>query len=183
MAEYVKLQRHVEELVGHVNGRHSTASYTPVIYMHRNIPFNQLGAMYALADLCIVSPIRDGLNLVSYEYVVCQAQKAATSRASAHHRDPGILLLSQYTGAAITLRSALVFNPWDTPRFADTVKAALNMPSAERRRRHDACICVVEEQTSVRWGEKFLHALETMQVDDLQPNDEQQRKGERQDQV
>lgn len=171
---YTKLQKQVEKLVGNVNGRHSTESWTPVVYMHRSVPFNQLGAMYALADICLVSPIRDGLNLVSYEYVICQAQKAAISKPDAstsptppaHHKDPGILLLSQYTGAATMLRDAVILNPWDTPRFAEQIKTALNMPSEERRRRHDSCVKVVEEHTSVKWGEKFLHALETMRVDD-----------------
>jgi trehalose 6-phosphate synthase len=225
VTEYAKLQKQVESLVGRVNGRHSSPSYTPVIYMHRSIPFDQLCALYALADICIVSPIRDGLNLVSYEYVICQAQKAATAQSrsrswpqsnsqpqtqnseplpipspsdssnttdpsskqtntpqtdlppTAHHADPGILLLSQYTGAATTLRDALIFNPWDTPRFADTIKRALNMDSDERQRRHDNCVKVVQQQTSVRWGEKFLAALERMRVDDDMPNDRVRREG------
>lgn len=210
VAEYIQLRKEVEGLVGRVNGRHSTPAYTPVVYMHRSVPFNLLGAMYALADVCIVSPIRDGLNLVSYEYVICQAQKAASLRSApssphpatspgpgippsyldsstnhadpntntsgpgtAHHPDPGVLLLSQYTGAATTLRSSVLFNPWDTPRFAEAIKKAVKMPSMERRKRHDDCVQIVEEHTSHRWGEKFLHTLEVLRVDCEMPNDVQ----------
>ncbi|ETN36528.1 alpha,alpha-trehalose-phosphate synthase (UDP-forming) [Cyphellophora europaea CBS 101466] len=177
VTEYVKLQHQVEQLVGRVNGNHSTASYTPVVYLHRSIPFEHLCALYALADICVVSPIRDGLNLVSYEYTICQAHKAATQACTGHHKEPGVLMLSQYTGAATTLRDSVIINPWDTPRFSEAIHMALHMPPPERKRRHESNVKVVEEQTSVRWGQKFLYCMETMQVDDEveQPNDLQVR--------
>jgi trehalose-6-phosphate synthase len=167
--EYIKLQQQVEGLVGRVNGRHGTPTYTPVRYLHRSIPFEMLTALYALADVCMISPIRDGLNLVSYEYVASQAYKRPGKRSGA---GPGVLALSQYTGAATTLKTALMFNPWDCPRAADALFTALTMEKGERERRHAGAIQVVESQTSARWGEKFLHAMETLSVkDEKMPND------------
>jgi trehalose 6-phosphate synthase len=100
-----------------------TLSWTPIQYLHRPLEKATLYALYASADVCIVSSIRDGLNLVSYEYVACQADR------------PGVLMLSQYTGAARMLDSAIHFNPWDTPRFSEAIVAALDMPQEERKRR------------------------------------------------
>lgn len=91
--------------------------------MHRSVDKPALHALYAAADICIVSSIQDGLNLVSYEYVASQADSS------------GVLMLSQYTGAARMLGSAILFNPWDAPRFSNAIVEALSMSKGERKQR------------------------------------------------
>ena len=150
--EYQKLQLEVERLVGYVNGKHGSYSYTPIIYLYRSIPPEELCALYAVADVCIVSSTRDGLNLVSYEYVACQKSRN------------GVLMMSQYTGAAQMLTSSFKFNPWDTPRFAERIAQALTMPVEERRRRWEEAANVVQSWDSIRWGKSFLETLQTMGV-------------------
>ena len=95
-------------------------------YLRRSLDTTTLRAFYALSDVCVVSPIRDGLNLVSYEYVACQSSCN------------GVLMLSRHTGAAVLLESAVAFNPWDTPRFARAMAGALDMPREERETRMKA---------------------------------------------
>ena len=164
--EYIKLQHEVESLVGRVNGRHSTMQWTPLIYLHRSLPFPKLCALYAGADVCIVSSIRDGLNLVSYEFIAAQGSKASGSDS----KSPGVLLLSQYTGAKTMLKSSLTFNPWDTQRFSEAILRALEMDASERRQRYKEAAEVVDTHTSMQWGTRFLNVLETLKVkDDEEP--------------
>jgi len=145
--EYKALRKEVEELVGRINGKHGTLNYTPVQYLYKSLNPSQLYALYSVSDLCVVSSVRDGLNMVSYEYVASQAD------------GNGVLLLSQYTGAAKLLHSALQFNPWDLPRFTDAILTALDMQQEERKRRMDESREVVETWTSMKWGSSFLEAL------------------------
>ena len=110
-------------------------NWTPIRYLYTSLKPEQLHALYALSDVCIVSSIRDGLNLVSFEYVACQTARK------------GVLVLSQYTGAAKILTSAVLFNPWDLPRFSDAILTALEMPLEDRQQRHDSAIKAVETWT------------------------------------
>src|ERR1700761_6442676 len=100
--------------------------YTPVHYLYRSVKPEQLGALYAMSDVCIISSVRDGLNLVSYEYAACQEEKKGT------------LMMSNYVGAVKTLplSSLVTFNPWDIPRFAESINAALNMSEVEKQERY-----------------------------------------------
>jgi len=126
-----------------------TLNWTPIRYLYKSLKPQQLHALYAMSDVCIVSSVRDGLNLVSFEYVACQASRN------------GVLLLSQYTGAAELLPSAVHFNPWDLPRFADAIQSALEMSLEDRQERHNRAIKVVETWTSMRWGTSFLKELQS----------------------
>lgn len=96
-----------------------------------------LHALYAASDVCMVAPIRDGLDLVSYEYVASQRQTA----------NCGVLMLSKYTGASRMLESALTIDPWDTPRFSEDIARALAMTEEERNQRMESARKVVEEWT------------------------------------
>ncbi|KPI36452.1 Alpha,alpha-trehalose-phosphate synthase [UDP-forming] 1 [Cyphellophora attinorum] len=158
--EYNQLRDEVERLVGRVNGRHSTTSYTPVVYLYQSLAFPKLCALYAAADGCVVSSVRDGLNLVSYEFIACQKRKADDKEGVG----PGLLLLSHYTGARTMLGSSLIFNPWDTPRFAETIKTALEMPREERQKRYEEAAEVVESRTSLQWGLDFLETMKTLKI-------------------
>ncbi|KIW20588.1 alpha,alpha-trehalose-phosphate synthase (UDP-forming) [Exophiala spinifera] len=145
---YKELRKEVEALVGHINGKHGTFSSAPIHYIYRSIEPELLCALYAAADVCIISSIRDGLNMVSYEYIACQNKDTA-----------GVLMMSYYAGAVKTLPATVVVNPWDRPRFANTIEDALEMPIEERRRRFSQNVDVVERCTSVRWGTSFLNTL------------------------
>ena len=96
---------------------------------------DDVAALYATADACLISSTRDGLNMVSYEYVACQRKRK------------GVLVMSQYTGAAKMLPSSVLVNPWDTPRFAETIAKVLEMPMEERTRRQDDAAKVVDQWT------------------------------------
>lgn len=92
----------------------------PIHFIHKSIPFEELIALYAVSDACIVSSIRDGMNLVSYEYIACQQERH------------GVMILSEFTGAADSLNGSLIFNPWDTEQLADMINVALTMGEEQR---------------------------------------------------
>src|ERR1700748_2893448 len=102
----------------------ATFKHTPVHYLYRSIKPEQLAALYAASDVCVISSIRDGLNLVSYEYAACQEDKK------------GVLMMSNYVGAIKTLpvSSLVTFSPWDTQRFAERINAALVMSQEEKEK-------------------------------------------------
>jgi len=109
--------------------------WTPIQYLHMSLEKATLHALYAVSDVCIVSSIQDGLNLVSYEYVASQTERK------------GVLMLSQYTGAARLLKSAIHFNPWDAPRFSEAIEQALGMSQEERKSRLDSATDIVANWT------------------------------------
>ena len=121
--EYRRLKREIDELVGRVNGRFATADWSPIRYLYRQLPFDELVALYRTADVALVTPLRDGMNLVAKEYVACQVG------------DPGVLVLSRLAGSAETMREALLVNPYNLDETASAVHRALNMDEAERRAR------------------------------------------------
>lgn len=122
--------------------RSGTFTYTPIHYLYKSIKPEELCALYAIADVCIISSLRDGLNMVSYEYVACQTERK------------GVLMMSSYAGAAKTLPECMILNPWDTPRFADKMARALEMPMDERERRQSANSKVVDS-----WTRSVLRSL------------------------
>ena len=112
-----------------------TLTYAPIHYMYKSVNPEELCALYSVSDVCLISAVRDGFNLVSYEYVACQSKRK------------GVLVMSQYTGAAKMLPTSVLVNPWDTPRFAETIEKVLVMPMDERAERHTAAAKVVDEWT------------------------------------
>ncbi len=144
---YAELRREVDGLVGKINGEFSTPGWTPLVYLRRNLPREELAALYALADLAWVSPLRDGLNLVAKEYVACQREGA------------GVLLLSEFAGAAAEMGEAIMVNPYDEGRTAESVARALSLPEAERRERMAALHKRVTHNNVFAWGERFIDNL------------------------
>ncbi|HEX8475715.1 MAG TPA: bifunctional alpha,alpha-trehalose-phosphate synthase (UDP-forming)/trehalose-phosphatase [Pyrinomonadaceae bacterium] len=144
---YEELRRNVDELVGGINGEFSTPGWTPVVYMRRAIPPTELIALYSIADVAWVAPLRDGLNLVAKEYVACQRE------------EQGVLVLSEFAGAASEMGEALLVNPYDEERTADTLARALEMPEAERRERMNALRRRIHRNNVFAWGERFLSNL------------------------
>lgn len=146
--EYAKMQREVAEAVGKVNGQWGDIDWTPLRYTHKVLSQSTLAGLYRMARVGLVTPLRDGMNLVAKEYVAAQSAE-----------DPGVLVLSQFAGAAAELESALVVNPFDTEATAAAIARALAMPLDERKDRWNAMMAVLHANTIDHWTARFLQAL------------------------
>jgi trehalose 6-phosphate synthase/phosphatase len=145
---YQDLRAEVNQLVGEINGKLGTPDWTPLVYINRAIERPELVALYKLADVCWVGPLRDGMNLVAKEYVACKSN------------GDGVLLLSEFAGAAVEMGEALLINPFDEDRTADAVKRALSLEEQDRQDRMQALHARVLRNNVFRWGDRFLAALE-----------------------
>jgi alpha,alpha-trehalose-phosphate synthase [UDP-forming]/trehalose-phosphatase len=147
--EYAELRHRVENLVGHINGDYGEAHWVPVRYLYRSYDQQALAQLYRAARVGMVTPLRDGMNLVAKEYVAAQDPA-----------DPGVLLLSRFAGAADELSQALLTNPYHPDGMATDLDRALRMPLAERKARHAASLVPVERATSTVWADRFLARLD-----------------------
>jgi alpha,alpha-trehalose-phosphate synthase [UDP-forming] len=120
---YQALEREILEAVDAINARYSTPDWTPIVYFTEAVPASELAAIYRAADLCLVSSIQDGMNLVAKEFIACQADER------------GVLVLSRFTGAAQEIYGAVLVNPFNVDGFAAGIRSALEMPLVERKRR------------------------------------------------
>ena len=145
---YRRFRRDVDALVGRINGELGTPTWTPIHYVHNSVPRSQLLALYRAADVMLVTALRDGMNLVAKEF--------AASRID----EDGVLVLSEFTGAADELRDALIVNPYDVDGVAETLHEALTMAGPERRRRMRALRQQVITHDVHRWAGDFLEALD-----------------------
>ena len=145
---YQVIRRELEAEAGHINGRFAEVDWVPLRYLNRSFPRNVLMPLYAEAQACLVTPLRDGMNLVAKEFIAAQDPA-----------DPGMLVLSRFAGAAEQLTEALLVNPYDTQGTADAIQRALVMPLDERINRHAALSNRVREQDVRWWSETFLKAL------------------------
>lgn len=148
MQIYDELQNEIEQAVGRINGRFSRIGWTPLQFFFRAIPFDRLVAYYASADVMWITPLRDGLNLVAKEYV------AAQGMIGGH----GVLVLSEFTGAAAEVKGAVLTNPHDPSDMVATIQWALEMDEAEARARMKEAYSIVEYHDIDRWGQEFLKA-------------------------
>ena len=147
MPEYIREKEQVELLVGQINGRFSEAEWVPIRYLYRSFPHSDLAQLYRDADVCMVTPLRDGMNLVAKEFVASQGD------------DPGVLLLSKFCGAAESMDEALLVNPYDIDGTAEVTHDAIRMPAPERRRRWGALMDEVRQNTSQSWSQAFRSDL------------------------
>jgi trehalose 6-phosphate synthase len=145
---YEDLRRELEGLAGEINGEYGELAWLPIRYMHRTWSRRRLPALYRNAKVALVTPLRDGMNLVAKEYVAMQDEA-----------DPGVLVLSRFAGAAEQMRDALLVNPYDIPTTAQVIQRALRMPLAERQARHKALLAQVSEHDVHEWSCTFLNAL------------------------
>jgi trehalose-6-phosphate synthase len=146
--EYGDLKREIDEAVGRINGRHGTPLWQPIRYLYRGVPRHELVALYRMADVCLVTPLRDGMNLVALEFAACQPQGS-----------PGVLVLSELTGAATQLGNApVVVNPFAVHEVAEALAEVLAMPIEERRRRMSELQRRVDELDIHGWLERVLEA-------------------------
>jgi len=138
----------LEQLAGLINGRFGDLDWTPVQYICRALPRDTLAPLMRQSEVGFVTPLRDGMNLVAKEYVAAQDPE-----------DPGVLILSQFAGAAEEMREALIVNPYDPEDMAHQLHRALTMPLQERRARHAALLSHITEYDAKSWAEAFLSAL------------------------
>ncbi|KXS21082.1 glycosyltransferase family 20 protein [Gonapodya prolifera JEL478] len=146
--EYQNLRHIVNELVGRINGRFGSFDYVPIHFMHKSVTFDELVALYRIADVCVVTSTRDGMNLVSYEYIASQKDKH------------GVLILSEFAGAAQSLDGAELINPWDTDDITRAMHKALEMSDAQRKIQHEKLFKYVSTYTASFWGEEFVKELQ-----------------------
>ena len=147
--DYAEQRSRVENIVGRVNGEYGEADWVPIRYLYRSYGRHQLSELYRAADVGYVTPLRDGMNLVAKEYVAAQDPEK-----------PGVLVLSQFAGAAEELSDALLVNPWDSEGTARGLQQALEMPLEERKHRHAKLLEVISRTTAATWAEEFLGALQ-----------------------
>lgn len=145
---YREIRSTLEGLTGRINGEYADAQWVPVRYVNKGYPRDQLGAMFRASRIGLVTPLRDGMNLVAKEYVAAQEPE-----------DPGVLILSQFTGAAEQLTQALLVNPLSAEDIADAIGRALAMPLAERKARWRASMDNIAAQDVSWWRRNFTEAL------------------------
>ncbi len=148
VAQYETMKQRIDQFVGQMNGRHGTLAWTPILYRYTNLELGELVAAYAASDVALVTPLRDGMNLVAKEY--------AASRPD----ESGVLVLSEMAGAACEMCEALSVNPNNRQEIADALFAALTMDREEQRRRMRAMRQRIRKYDIVRWAEDFLTALD-----------------------
>jgi trehalose 6-phosphate synthase len=145
---YAELRGELESLSGQINGEHGEIDWMPVRYMHRTVARRRLPGLYGAARVALVTPLRDGMNLVAKEYVAAQDPA-----------DPGVLLLSRFAGAAEQMHDALLVNPYDIEGVAQAMQRALCMPLDERRIRHERLLAGLRQQDVHWWRGEFLRRL------------------------
>ena len=147
VVQYELMKRQIEELVGKINGRFGRVGWTPVVYQYRHVPFTSLAALYSVGDVCLVTPLRDGMNLVAKEYVATRGDGA------------GVLILSEMAGAAKELPEAIIVNPNDRREIADALKEALQTPAEDQHARNRLMQRRLRRYNVTRWARDFLSCL------------------------
>ena len=159
VSEYQTLKREIDELVGRINGRFGTSAWTPIRYIHRSIPAARLSALYRDAAVALVTPLRDGMNLVAKEFVASQTE------------EPGVLVLSRMAGAAETMKEALRVNPYNVDSVADSLHQALEMPLDQRQARMIGLKRREREHDLSEWLDVFLGEA-NREIDQMRPVEE-----------
>ncbi|TBU43754.1 alpha,alpha-trehalose-phosphate synthase TPS1 subunit [Dichomitus squalens] len=155
--EYQNLRATVNELVGRINGRFGTVDFMPIHFMHKSLPFDELCALYAVSDVCLVTSTRDGMNLVSYEYIACQQERQ------------GVMILSEFAGAAQSLNGSIVVNPWDSQQVADAIFEAVTMDADTRAENHRKLFKYVNKYSAAYWGTSFVREMTRIELPNSEP--------------
>ena len=147
--EYDEIRHELEAISGHVNGAYADYDWVPIRYLNKGFTQRTLAGFFRLARVGLVTPLRDGMNLVAKEYVAAQSP-----------RDPGVLVLSRFAGAAEELDGALIVNPYDTEGLADVLETALTMPAGERKERWRGMMQHLQRNDITAWRKGFVAALD-----------------------
>jgi trehalose 6-phosphate synthase len=145
---YIDIRHELEALSGEINGEFGDFDWTPVRYIHKSVARDTLAALYRGSHVGLVTPLRDGMNLVAKEYVAAQDAN-----------DPGVLVLSRFAGAAEDLEEALIVNPYDADEVAQAIQCAIIMPRQERIERHRALMTRIRARDGRTWADSFLGVL------------------------
>ncbi|MGN6122659.1 MAG: alpha,alpha-trehalose-phosphate synthase (UDP-forming), partial [Sphingomonas oligoaromativorans] len=145
---YQRIRVQLERLSGRINGAYADIDWVPIRYVNQGFPRHVLAGIYRAARIGLVTPLRDGMNLVAKEYVAAQDPE-----------DPGVLILSRFAGAALQMREAVLVNPYSAEEMSDAIVTALGMPKEERIRRWRALMDVVEREDVLWWRRRFTDAL------------------------
>lgn len=156
ISEYDELTEEVQREVGAINGEFGAIGYVPLQFLHQSFPQTELAALYALADICLVTPLVDGMNLVAKEYIACKTVCKDVK--------PGVLVLSEFAGAAHEMSDAFLVNPHDVGAVATAIADGLEMPDHERRRRTEAMGPRLIRNDANAWARRFLGALENAAI-------------------
>ncbi len=148
VGEYQVLKRNLDRQIGKINGKFAEFDWVPLRYMTRGLPRTTLAGFYRAAAVGLVTPLRDGMNLVAKEYIAAQEPL-----------DPGVLILSRFAGAAAHMKEAIIVNPYDPDEVAEAINDALHMPGEERRARWDALYATVNRDSAAAWCQRFLEEL------------------------
>ena len=159
---YQEIRAGLESQTGRINGEFADMAWTPIRYVHKSYRRDELAGIYRAARVGLVTPLRDGMNLVAKEYVAAQ-----------NPNDPGVLILSQFAGAAAQMKEALIINPFSREEMADALHRALSMELPERIRRWEALIDGVRRDDINAWRDSFVRALrEAREIDAVAPTPE-----------
>lgn len=145
--QYQDLKNEIDQLVGRINGKFSEVSWTPIWYFYRSMPFENLIDLYASCDIALLTPVRDGMNLVAKEYIASRTDNS------------GVLILSEMTGASKELNEALIINPNNYDQIADTIKQAIEMPLEEQKKRNKVMQGRIKKYNVEHWAYEFLQNL------------------------
>ena len=144
---YKELRATIEQKVSRINGKYSTTDWSPISYRYQALPFDELCALYVLADVMLVTPLRDGMNLVAKEYIACK------------HKSSGVLVLSDMAGAATELTDSILVNPNNYNQVADAIHLGLTMPKTEQKNRMKKMQARISEYTIEKWAKDFISYL------------------------
>ncbi|MGB0279764.1 MAG: bifunctional alpha,alpha-trehalose-phosphate synthase (UDP-forming)/trehalose-phosphatase [Flavobacteriaceae bacterium] len=145
--EYKRLKKETDEVVGRINGKHATVNWTPIWYYYRAMDFDDLIDLYMTSDVAMITPVRDGMNLVAKEYVATRI------------KGDGVLILSEMAGASKELHESLLVNPFDRNAMADAIHKAIVMPVEEQKKRNSGMQKRLSRYTVSHWAKEFMHAL------------------------
>lgn len=148
VTEYRQLRSQLEQIAGHINGGHAEPDWTPLRYVNQNFSHATLTGFYRAASVCLVTPLRDGMNLVAKEFVAAQDPE-----------NPGVLVLSLFAGAADEMKEALLVNPHDLDGVADAIATAASMPLVSRIERWHAMMDHLRKNNINHWRQRYLEAL------------------------
>lgn len=156
--QYQMLKKEVDELVGYVNGKYADISWTPIWYFYRSMPFTKLIDLYTRCDVALITPLRDGMNLVAKEYIAARAG------------NKGVLILSEMTGAACEMKDALLINPNNPDEISQALYEALEMPEEEQIERNTHLLERLKKQDVHSWTRQFIDTLETIRTEKKKSN-------------